>query len=45
MRIADKYGWDTLEEYVDDSLVYGPDEATKLPVQKAESRAIKKRKV
>lgn len=42
LRIADKYGWDTLEEYVGDSLVDGPDEATKL--RKAESRAIKKRK-
>lgn len=42
VRIADKYGWDTLEEYVGDSLVDGPDEATKL--RKAESRAIKKRK-
>lgn len=30
LRIADKYGWDTLEEYVGDSLVDGPDEATKL---------------
>lgn len=42
MRIVDKYGWDTLEEYVGDSLVDGPDEATKL--RKAESRAIRKRK-
>lgn len=42
VRIADKYGWETLEEYVGDSLVDGPDEATKL--RKAESRAIKKRK-
>lgn len=39
VRIADKYGWDTLEEYVGDSLVYGSDE-----LWKAESRAIKKRK-
>lgn len=42
MRIADKYGWDTQEEYVGDSLVDGPNEANKL--RKAESRAIKKRK-
>lgn len=42
MRIADKYGWDTLEEYVGDSLVDGLDEAIKLRM--TESRAIKKRK-
>lgn len=30
LRIVNKYGWDTLEEYVGDSLVDGPDEATKL---------------
>lgn len=30
VQIADKYGRDTLEEYVGDSLVSGPDEATKL---------------
>lgn len=33
VRITDKYGWDTLEEYVGDNLVDGPDEATKLRKQ------------
>lgn len=42
MRIADMYGWDTLEEYIGNSLVDGPNEATKL--RNAESRDIRKRK-
>lgn len=42
VKIADKYGWDTLEEYLGDDLVNGPDEVAKL--RKAESRAIKRRK-
>lgn len=42
MRIADMYGWDTLEEYIGNSLVDSPDEATKL--RNAESRDIRKRK-
>lgn len=42
VKIADKYGWDTLEEYLGDDLVDGPDEVAKL--RKAESRAIKRRK-
>ena len=30
IRIADKYGWDVVEEYVDDPLTDGTDDATKL---------------
>lgn len=47
MRIADKYGWDTLEEYVGDSLVDGLDEATKLlslePSRRGKKSPIKSR--
>lgn len=47
VRIADKYGWDTLEEYVGDSLVDGPDEATKLlslePSRRGKKSPIKSR--
>lgn len=42
VKIVDKYGWDTLEEYLGDDLIDGPDEVAKL--RKAESRAIKRRK-
>lgn len=42
VKIADKYGWDTLEEYLGNDPVDGPDEVAKL--RKAESRAIKRRK-
>lgn len=42
VKIANKYGWDTLEEYLGDDLVDGPDEVAKL--RKAESRTIKLRK-
>lgn len=42
VKIADKYGWDTLEEYLGDDLVDGPDEVAKL--RKAESRTIKRSK-
>lgn len=41
VKIADKYGWDTLEGYLGDDLVDGPDEVAKL--RKAESCAIKRR--
>lgn len=41
VQIADKCGWDTLEEYFDE-LVDGPYEVTKL--RKGESGAIKRRK-
>ena len=30
IRIADRYGWDVVEEYVDDPLTDGTDDATKL---------------
>ena len=42
VRIADKYGWDTVEEYVDDPLTDNTDDATKL--RQAEYRAKLKRK-
>ena len=42
LRIADKYGWDTAEEYVDDPITDGADDATKL--RQAEYRAKMKRK-
>jgi hypothetical protein len=42
VKIADKYGWDTLEEYVGDDFVTGSDEREKL--RRAESRAVKRRK-
>ena len=37
IRIADKYGWDIVEEYVDDPLTDSTDDATKL--RQAECRA------
>ena len=42
IRIADKYGWDVVEEYVDDPLTDSTDDATKL--RQAENRAKLKRK-
>lgn len=42
VKISEMYGWDTLEEYLGNDLVDGPDEVAKLG--KAESRAIKRRK-
>ena len=42
LRIADKYGWDVVDEYVDDPITDGTDDATKL--RQAEYRAKMKRK-
>jgi len=41
LRIADKYGWDTVEEYIDDPITDGTDDAAKL--RQAEYRAKNKR--
>ncbi|CAG2221033.1 unnamed protein product [Mytilus edulis] len=42
IRIADKYGWDVVEEYMDDPLTDNSEDATKL--RQAESRAKAKRR-
>lgn len=42
LRIADKYGWDVVDEYVDDPLTESTDDATKL--RQAEFRAKAKRR-
>lgn len=42
LRITDKYGWDVVEEYTDDPLTDGSDDATKL--RQAEYRAKMKRR-
>lgn len=38
VKIADKCGWDTLEEYLGDDLVDGPDEVAKLRKRRKESK-------
>ena len=30
VKIADKYGWDTLDEYLGNDLVYGPDDTARI---------------
>ncbi|VDI24886.1 Hypothetical predicted protein [Mytilus galloprovincialis] len=42
IRIADKYGWDVVEEYMDDPLTENSEDATKL--RQAETRAKAKRR-
>ncbi|CAG2234890.1 unnamed protein product [Mytilus edulis] len=42
LRIADKYGWDVVDEYIDDPITEGTDDATKL--RQADYRAKAKRR-
>ncbi|CAC5391052.1 unnamed protein product [Mytilus coruscus] len=45
LRIVDKYGWDVVDEYIDDPITEGTDDATKLRQAKYKAKAKRRDKV